>query len=158
MRNYQAKSLEVYWNKYKVIDNKVLKIAAANGEKYIRELLDSSCQGLRRLFLLAYDNTAGDDQVSIDSYKKYFLPIVKIENYNIEIDGKNFYDQLMTELSNMMKLEKYRQGKGMNIQSGCLLDFAYFEKKYRLIAVDLSKQKVLDAVQEQFNKLVLLVK
>ena len=158
MRNYQAKSLEVYWNKYKVIDNKVLKIAAANGEKYIRELRDSSYQGVRRSFVLAYDNTAGNDQVSIDSYKKYFLPRVKIENYNIEIDGKNFYDQLMTELSNMMKLEKYRQGKGMNIQSGCLLDFAYFEKKYRLIAVDLSKQKVLDAVQEQFNKLVLLVK
>ena len=128
MRNYQAKSLEVYWNKYKVIDNKVLKIAAANGEKYIRELRDSSYQGVRRSFVLAYDNTAGNDQVSIDSYKKYFLPIVKIENYNIEIDGKNFYDQLMTELSNMMKLEKYRQGKGMNIQSGCLLDFAYWKK------------------------------
>ena len=80
------------------------------------------------MFVLAYDNTAGNDQVSIDSYKKYFLPRVKIENYNIEIDGKNFYDQLMTELSNMMKLEKYRQGKGMNIQSGCLLDFAYLKK------------------------------
>ena len=30
--------------------------------------------------------------------------------------------------------------------TGCLLDFAYFEKKYRLIAVDLSKQKALDAI------------
>ena len=30
----------VYWSKYKVIDNKVVEIAAANGEKYIRELLD----------------------------------------------------------------------------------------------------------------------
>ena len=64
----------VYWNKYKVIDNKVVKIAANNGEKYIRELLDSSCQGVKRLFVLAYDNTAGNDQVSIDSFKKYFLP------------------------------------------------------------------------------------
>ena len=25
--------------------------------------------------------------------KKYFLPRVKTENYNIEINGKNFYDQ-----------------------------------------------------------------
>ena len=32
----------VYWNKYKVFDNKVVEIAAENGEKYIRELLDSS--------------------------------------------------------------------------------------------------------------------
>ena len=30
----------VYWNKYKVIDNKVVEIAAANGEKYIRELIN----------------------------------------------------------------------------------------------------------------------
>ena len=81
----------VYWNKYKVIDNKVVEIAANNEEKYIRELLDSSYQGVKRLFVLAYDNTAGDNQVSIDSFKKYFLPRVKIENYNIEIDERNFY-------------------------------------------------------------------
>ena len=83
----------IYWNKYKVIDNTVVEIAANNEEKYIRELLDSSYQGVKRLFVLAYDNTAGDDQVSIDSFKKYFLPRVKIKNYNIEIDGKIFYDQ-----------------------------------------------------------------
>ena len=62
-------------------------------QKNKRELLDSSFQGVKRLFVLAYDNTAGDNQVSIDSFKKYFLPRVKIENYNIEIDGRNFYDQ-----------------------------------------------------------------
>ena len=28
--------------------------------------------------------------------------------------------------------------------TGCLLDFSYFEKNYRLIAADLSKQKALD--------------
>ena len=83
----------VYWNKYKVIGNKVVEIVANNGEKYIRELLDSSYGGVKRLFVLVYDNTAGNDQVSIDSFKKYFLPTVKIENSNIEIDGKNFYDQ-----------------------------------------------------------------
>ena len=66
----------VYWNKYKVINNKIVEIAANNGEKYIRELLDSSYQGVKRLFVLVYDNTAGNDQVSIDSFKKYFLPRV----------------------------------------------------------------------------------
>ena len=43
--------------------------------------------------LKAYNNKEGDDKVSVDSYKKYFLPRVKIENCNIEIDGKIFYDQ-----------------------------------------------------------------
>ena len=70
----------VYWNKYKVIDNKVVEIAAANAEKHIRELLDSSYQGVKRLFVLAYDNTSGDDHVSVNSFKKYFLPRYKIEN------------------------------------------------------------------------------
>ena len=82
----------IYWNEYKVTPNKTVEIAAVNDVKYIRELLDSSCQGVKRLFVLAY-NTAGNNQVSVDSYKKYFLPRVKIDNYNIEIDGRNFYDQ-----------------------------------------------------------------
>ena len=62
----------IYWNKYKVIDNILVQIAA-NEEKYIRELLDSSYQVVKRLFVLAYINTVGDNQVSVDSYKKYFL-------------------------------------------------------------------------------------
>ena len=35
--------------------------------------------------------------------------------------------------------------QGDDYTTGCLLDFAYFDKNYRLIAVDLSKQKALDA-------------
>ena len=64
----------IYWNKHKVIDNMVVEIAHNHEEKYIRELLDSSYQGVKRLFVLAYDNTTGNNQVSIDSFKKYFLP------------------------------------------------------------------------------------
>ena len=78
----------VYWKKYKVIDNISVNNANNNEEKPIRQLLDSSYQGVNRLFVLAYNN-----KVSIDSFKKYFVPRVKIENYNIEIDGKNFNDQ-----------------------------------------------------------------
>ena len=68
------------------------------------------------MFVLAYNNTEGNNQVSIDSFKKYFLPRVKIENYNIEIDGKSFLvNQLMTQLSNMMKSEKHLHDKVMII-------------------------------------------
>ena len=99
----------VCWNKYKVIGNKVVEIVAANADKHIREMLDSSYQQVKRLFVPAYDNKAGDNQVSFNSFKKYFLPRVKIETCNIEIDGKKFMNsQLMTWLSNMTKLEKYR--------------------------------------------------
>ena len=119
----------IYWNKYKVIDNRVVEIADNNEEKYIRELLDSSYQGVKRLFVLAYDNTAGDNQVSIDSFKKYFLPRVKIENYNIEIDGRNFYDQPINDLIKQYnKIRKISTGQGDDYTTGCLLDFSYLEK------------------------------
>ena len=45
-----------------------------------------------RLSVIAYNNKEGDNKVSIDSFKKCFLSKFKIENYNIEIDGRNFYD------------------------------------------------------------------
>ena len=87
----------VYWNKYKVIPNKFVEIAANNEGKTIRELLDSSYQGVKILFVLAYNNTADNNQVTIDSFTWYFLSRVKIENYNIEIDGRNFYDQSIND-------------------------------------------------------------
>ena len=62
----------IYWNEYKVIPNKIVEIAANNEEKYIRELLDSSWQEVKRLFVLAYNNKEGNSQVSIDSCKNIF--------------------------------------------------------------------------------------
>ena len=144
----------VYWNEYKAIDNKIVGIAANNEEKYIRELLDSSYQGVKRLFVLAYDNTAGNNQVSIDSFKKYFLPRVKIENYNIEIDGRNFYDQPINDsIKQCDKIRKISTGQGDDY-TGCLLDFPYFGKNYRLIEVDLRKQKALDVDSKAIQEII----
>ena len=130
----------VYWNKYKVIDDKIVEIANNNEEKYIRELLDSSWQGVKRLFVLAYNNKEGDNIVSAASYKKYFLPRVKMENCNIEIDGRNFYDQAKNDsIKQYDEIRKISTGKGDDYTTGSLLDFPYFEKNYRLIAADLRK-------------------
>ena len=101
----------MYWNKYKVAPNNIY-----NENDYIRELLDASYQGVKRLFILAYGN-AGNDLVTANSHRKYFLPRIKIENYNIEIDGRNFYDQPINDQSgNTMKLEKHQQEKVMIIR------------------------------------------
>ena len=62
--------------------------------------------------------------------KKYFLPRVKIENYNIEIDGKNFYDQPINDLIKQYdEIRKMSTGQSDDYTTGCLLDFSYFEKK-----------------------------
>ena len=79
----------IYWNKYKLIPNKTYD---ANG--YIIELLDSRYQGIKILFVLAYDNTNG---ITPNSHERYFLPRIKIKNYNIEIDGRNVYDQAIND-------------------------------------------------------------
>ena len=132
----------IYWNKYKVIPSKIVEIADVNEEKYIRELLDSSCQGVKRLFVLAFDNKAGNNQVSVDSYKKYFLPRVKIGNYNIEVDGRNFYDEPINDsIRQCDEIRKVSTGLGDDYTTGCLLDFGYFEGNYRLMAADLSQKK-----------------
>ena len=124
----------IYWNKYKVIDNIEVKIAHKNEEKCIRKLLDSSYQGIKRLFVLAYDNTADDNDLNnqdfINSFKKHFLPRVKIEDYNIEIDGRNFYDQPIDDsIKQHDQIRKISTGEDDEYTTGCLLDFAYFEKK-----------------------------
>ena len=145
----------VYCNKYKVIDNIPVHIAAQNEEKHVRELLDSSWQGVKRLFTFAYDNTANDNQVSVDFYKNYFLPRIKIKNWNIEIDGRNFYDQPMNEsIKQYGEIRKKSTGQCHDYTTGCLLDFAYLEKKYRLIAIDASKQKALDADPRAIQQII----
>ena len=119
-------------------------------------MLDSSWEEVKRLFILTYCNKEGDNQVSVDPYKKYFLPSVKIENYNIEIDGKNFYDQPINDsIKQYDEIRKISTGQGDDYTTGCLLDFAYFEKKYRLIAVDLRKQKALDGDSRSVQKIIL---
>ena len=57
--------------------------------------------------------------------KKIFFPRVKTENYNIEIDGRNFYDQ--STIKQYDKIRKISTGQD-DYTTTCLLDFAYFEK------------------------------
>ena len=45
-------------------------------------------------------------------------------------------------------------GQGDDYTTGCLLDFAYFEKNWRLIAADLSKQKALDADSRAIQQII----
>ena len=45
-------------------------------------------------------------------------------------------------------------GYGDDYTTGCLLDYAYFKDNYRLIAVNLSKQKALDADPRAIQQIV----
>ena len=77
---------------------------------------------------------------------KYFFPRVNITNYNGLIDGRNFYDQpINNSIKQYDKIIKTATGQGDDYTTGCMLDYQYFKDHYWLIAVDLTKQKELDA-------------
>ena len=97
----------IHSNEYKVTPNKNY-----DANEYIREQLDGSIQGFKRLFVLAYSRE--NDDATENSHRKYFLPRMKIENYNIENDGRNFYDQPINDsIKHTPKSEKYQQDKVM---------------------------------------------
>ena len=71
------------------------------------------------------------------------------------IDGRNFYDQPINDLIKQYdEVRKVSTGYGDDYTTGCLLDYAYFKDNYRLIAVDLSKQKALDADPRAIQQIV----
>ena len=147
----------VYWNSYETKPAKVIEQG-----KNLYELLNASFQGIKRLFVFAYFIAAppavggnSDDTAGIKSNKKYFLPRGKIENYNVLIDGRNSYDQPITDIVKQYdEVRKVSTGYGVDYATGCLLDYTYFKDNYRLIAVDLSKQRALDADPRAIRQIV----
>ena len=142
----------VYWNGYK----SKIETNTADNNNVARFPLDASFQGVNRLFALAFKNTtqnvAGNpinntgNRVQRDNHRKYFLPRVNITNYNVLIDGRNFYDQpINDQIKKYDEIRKIATGKGDDYTTGCLIDYQHFKDHYQLFAVDLSKQKESDA-------------
>ena len=69
-----------------------------------------------------------------------------MKNYNIKIDGKNFYDQpIKGQIKKYIEIKQTAIGQGYGYTTGCLLDYKYFKQTVQVIATDIYKQKVLDA-------------
>ena len=59
---------------------------------------------------------------------------------------KKFFDQLVkNDKVTFESIRKIAIGQGDDYTTGCLLDYTYFKKYYKMIAIDLSKQQALDA-------------
>ena len=71
------------------------------------------------------------------------------------IDRKKFYEQPINDfIKQYNEVRKVSTGQGDDYKTGCLLDYVYFKDNYRLIAVDLSKQKSIDADQSAIQQIV----
>ena len=115
----------VYWNEYQA----KIKLKDSDINNPITLLLDTSFQGVRKLFVLSFDdNNNGDKKVKRNSPTRNFLPRVNITNYNVVINGRNFYDQAINDLIKVYdEIRKSGTGQGDDYTTGCLLDYQYFK-------------------------------
>ena len=108
-------------------------------------LINPTFMNASRLFVLSFPRNNNSD--SRYSFSNYYVPKVKINDFNVIIDGKSFFD-----LS--IKNEEVAYEKIMDISNnddytiGHLLDYAYFKKHCKLTAIDLSKQTILKDPQQ----------
>ena len=125
----------INWNKY------LSKPESFRRNANLNYLVEPSFQGINRLFVLAFE---GDTQRT--SHSCYYLPNVEIKDYNIMINGENFFDQpIKNNKVTYENIRKIATGQGDDCTTGCLLDYPYFMDTYKMIAVDLSKPQALDA-------------
>ena len=108
----------IYWNEYKT--KELTEYADANVFKYIN--LNLSFQGVNRLFVMAYSRVEG--QPTKNGRKKYYLPRIDLNKYNVIIDGRNFYDNpIESDIEKYRQLKKVMIGKGEGYTTRSLLDY-----------------------------------
>ena len=124
----------INWNKYE----SNIKTFAQN--RYLNHLINPSFQGVNRLFVLSFENE--NDRTL---HSNYYLPKVEIKAYSVMIDGKNIFDQpINSDLQTYENIRKIATGED-DYTTVCLLNYSYFKENYKMIAIDLNKQQVLDA-------------
>ena len=113
-------------------------------------LIDPTFTNVNRLFVLSFQRIVGENNTIKDyrdSFSHYYVPNVEIKDFNVLIDGKSFFD-----LPVKNEEEAYEKIINMSNNNDCttgnLLDFVYFKKNYKLIAIDLSKETKLKDPQQ----------
>ena len=120
---------EIIWNKYR----SQMTTEAINDNLNI--LVDPTFTNVNRLFVLEYQ-TADNRQ----SYSQSYLPKVMVKDYNVIIDKLAFFDlPIKTEEESYEKIIDISRNN--EYTTGNLLDYDYFKKYYKLIAIDLKNNK-----------------
>ena len=72
--------------------------------------------------------------------KGYYIPNIEIKDYNIMINGENFFDQPIKNYKvTYENIRSTATGQGNDYTTGCLLDYPYFKDSYKMIVIDLIK-------------------
>ena len=136
---------EIKWNKYR----SQMSTEAANNN--LNLLVDPTFTNVNRLFVLTYliGNNNNDNR---KSFLQFYLPRVMIKDFNVIIDKLAFFDlPIKTEEEAYKKIIDI--SKNDEYTTGNLLDYNYFKKHYKLIAIDLSKQQVLQEIEDLIQQI-----
>ena len=109
--------------------------------------IDPTFTNVNKLFVLAYQ-TADDRQ----SFSQFYLPKVTVKDFNIIIDKLAFFD-LPVKTEDKVYEKIIGISRNNQYTSGNLLDYDYFKKYYKLIAIDLSKQQVLQENEDLIQQI-----
>ena len=111
----------LYWNEYKrKSDNK-------NISNEFRLFLQSNFVGVNRLFVLVYTNQ--DVASKRFKAKRNYLTKGIIDKYDVNINGKNFYNQpIDSDIKRYEEIKKLTTGQGEDYTTECLLDYDYLKK------------------------------
>ena len=114
----------------------------------LKILIDPTFTDVNRLFVLAYGQIDNDRQW----FSQFYLPNVMVKDYNVIIDKLAFFDlPIKTEEEAYEKIIDISRNN--EYTTGNLLDYDYFKKYYKLIAIDLSKQQVLQENEDLIQQI-----
>ena len=110
-------------------------------------LIDPTFTNVNRLFVLAYQNA--DDR---QSFSQFYLQKVLVKDFNVIIDKLAFFDlPIKTEEEAYEKIIDISRNN--EYTTGNLLDYDYFKKYYKLIAIDSSKLQVLQENEDLIQQI-----
>ena len=134
----------INWNKF------LPKTTNHVQNRYLDFLIDPSFQERNRYFVLSFKDEDGSE-----SHKQYYFRTAEIKDYNVMIDGRNFFDKpIKNYLKTCDNIRKIATSQGDDYTTRCLLAYRYFKNYYKLIAIDLSKQQKLDADPEAIQQII----
>ena len=110
-------------------------------------LIDPTFTKVNGLLVLSFDNE--NDRTS---FSNYYVPNVQIKDFNVVIDGKSLSDMSIKNGEGTYE-QVIEVGRNGDYTTCKLLDYEYFSKQYKLIAIDLSKQIELENpdLRQQIN-------
>ena len=111
----------IKWNKYRS------EMTNQTKDNNLNYLIDPTFTKVNRLFVLSFENN--NDRTS---FLKYYVPNVQINDFNVLIDGKGFFDMPKIKKIKKKGQETYKQiiemRRNNDYTTDKLLDYEYFSK------------------------------